>query len=170
MSLPDFNLNALYVAIDEHRRSRDLSWATVAREVNSQFKDVRQHRRMATSTITSLRTKRIAEGDGILQLLVWLGRSPESFVAGSDTTGTSLPVLKPSQILRWDTNAIYLAVDHQRQIRGMSWMNVAEEIGGVTANTLTHLAAGGRTSFPFVMRIIAWLRRPAMTYTRASDC
>ena len=37
---------------------------------------------IATSTITGLKDKAVGEGDGILAMLLWLRRTPESFVPG----------------------------------------------------------------------------------------
>jgi len=74
----------------------------------------------------------------------------------------------PPRILRFDTRAIYAALDARRTERGMTWRQVAAEIGGLNAASLTHLAKGGRTSFPGVMRITAWLGRSAANFTRAA--
>ena len=172
MADADFDLSALYAALDEQRRVRGLSWAAVTREVNARFEHVPWHKPIATSTITSLRNKEIAEGDGVLQMLLWLGRTPESFFAGavaSDPERARLPELGREQILRWDTKAMYSALDAQRQARAMSWAEVAHEIGGYNASGLTRLSRGGRTGFPRVMRIVRWLGQPATTFTRASD-
>jgi len=79
VSHPDFNLRALYDALDAQRRSREMSWPAVTREIN-RFKT--ESHPIATSTITGLQSKAVAEGDGILQMLRWLGRTPESFVPG----------------------------------------------------------------------------------------
>jgi outer membrane protease len=76
----DFDLRALYEAIDEQRRSRKLSWAAATREIN---REKIGGRPIATSTIEALRTNALGEGDGILHMLVWLQRTPESFVPGS---------------------------------------------------------------------------------------
>ena len=76
---PDVDLRALYEALDEQRRARDLTWAGVTAGVNRHRTQLRP---IAQSTITSLKEKRSVEGDGILQMLLWLGRTPESFVPG----------------------------------------------------------------------------------------
>jgi hypothetical protein len=47
----------------------------------------------------------------------------------------------------------------------MSWMEVADEIGGCTARSLIHLARGGRVGFPHIMRVFGWLGRPATSFT-----
>src|SRR5262245_54963476 len=110
----DFDLRALYDAIDERRRERQLSWAAVAGEVN---RHRTTRRAIASSTITSLKDKPVGEGDGILQMLLWLGRSPESFVPGAadpDHDRYRLPELTAAQVLRWDTRALFLALDARR--------------------------------------------------------
>jgi hypothetical protein len=51
----------------------------------------------------------------------------------------------------------------------MTWKEVAGEIPGSTAASLTRLAKGGRTGFPDVARIAAWLGCPVASLTRAFD-
>ncbi len=169
---PDFSLTALYDALDHERRSRGATWAAVAREINARFRDVPGHRAIAVSTITGLAGKQLVEGDGVLQMLLWLRRSPESFVPGFECANAAryrLKELGPTQILRWDTQALYAALNNQRQARGMRWQQVAAEIGGCTPAVLTRLEQGGRTVLPGVMRLVAWTGQPAAAFTRASD-
>src|SRR6185369_5083043 len=76
----DFDLQALYAALDEQRRGRQMTWSEVAAEVNQHRTRLRP---IAVSTIKSLEHKPRGEGDGILQMLVWLRKTPESFVPGA---------------------------------------------------------------------------------------
>jgi hypothetical protein len=147
-----------------------LSCSAVAGEVNR----CRTTRRaIAASTITSLRLKPVGEGDGILQMLLWLGRTPESFVPDIADASSSerfrLPKLTDGQILRWDTRALFLALNAQRQDRQLAWAEVAREIRGFTPGMLTNLSKGERIGFPRVMRLVRWLGRPAAAFTRISD-
>jgi hypothetical protein len=163
----DFDLKRLHDAIDEKRRSQGLSWAAVARQIN-RF-DTGGHP-IATSTIRGLETKSTAEGDGVLQMLLWLDRTPESFIAGfpdSDDARYRLQRPDGEYILRWDARALHAALDAARNARGITWQHLGREVGGHTAAMLTHLARGSRTGFPGVMRITRWLDRPACTFTRA---
>jgi len=163
---PDFDMQALYDALDARRLERGLSWSGVALEVN-RLRTMRSA--IATSTITRLRQQPVAEGDGILQMLLWLRRTPESFVpdvADSDSARYRLPELTTSQILRWDTRALFIALDVQRRERRLTWSDVARDLSGFTPGMLTNLSKGGRTSFPRVMRLVRWLDRPAVTFTR----
>ena len=165
----DFSIEALFAALDAARQSRGISWQQVAREVNAQFERV-PSRPLSTSTIVGMRKRRAVEGDGVLQMLRWLGRTPESFTPGLESIGDgSLPDVAPHQILRFDVTAIHAALDAQRVERRMTWSQVADEIGGVNAASLTRLSQGGRVGFPGVMRLVRWLRRPAASFTRASD-
>ena len=166
MSGYDFSLPALYEAMDDSRRARGLTWAEVAREVNRHRTTLRP---IAVSTITGLKDKPGGEGDGILQMLVWLGRTPESFVpglAGTDDERCRLPDLSRGQILRWDTKALHAALDAQRRAAYLTWSEVARDIGGFTPGMLTNLSKGGRIGFPRVLRLTWWLGQPAVTFTR----
>lgn len=165
----DFDLKALHAAIDERRRDEGISWSRVAEEISRCHTS---RRPIAASTISGLRTKRAAEGDGILQMLIWLGRSPESFVPGHPSANEDryrLPKLARGQILRWDTKALHAAVNAKRQEFGLTWAETASSIGGFTSGMLTPLAKGGRVGFPRVMRIVRWLDRPAVEFTHVCD-
>jgi len=166
MSRFDFDLSALYIAIDSRRQERQLTWTAVAKEIN-RFSTT--PRPISLSTIKGLQHKAVGEGDGILQMLFWLGRSPESF--GRDGISANrepflLPQLSGGQILRWDTPSIYRALNVQRQKKQLTWAQVSAEIGGWTPSMLTNLAKGGRTGFPRVMRLVRWLEQPAATFTK----
>lgn len=161
----DFDLRALYEALDGQRKARGLSWAQVAREINRPNERER-YGRLSVSTITGLCTRTVAEADGVLQMLRWLDRAPESFLPDyAADAAYALPRAKPSQVLRFDTRSLHAALDAKRAARRITWRTVAEEIG-VTAANLAHLAKGGRTSFPSVMRITRWLEQPAARFTR----
>ena len=163
----DFDLQALYKALDEKRCSRGLSWGAVTREIN---RFMQEGHPIATVTITGLRNKSAGEGDGILQMLLWLGRTPESFIPGMKSSPEhSLPQPGKGQRLRWNAKLIYSELNAQRQARGMTWNAVAQGMGLHSINTLTHLAKGGRVGFPRVMRIVRWLKKPAASFTRITD-
>ena len=167
----DFDIGELYAALDAQRQARGMSWHQVVREINALF--ARVHARpISPSTLTGLRNRGTIEGDGVLQMLRWLNRTPESFVPSHPEAAAeiaTLPNVGSDQILRFDTGKLYSALDAQRKERGMSWKEVASEIGGFSAASLTRLSKGGRTGFPHVMRIARWLGRPAACFTRASD-
>jgi hypothetical protein len=163
----DFDVDALYEALDAQRRARAMSWEQAARAISAQFRDA-PSRPLAPSTLTGMRGRSVLEGDGVLQMLRWLGRAPESFVPGL-AGAPPLPDVPPNRILRFDTKRIHAAPDARRAERGMTWKEVAGEIPGSTAASLTRLAKGGRTGFPDVARIAAWLGCPVASLTRAFD-
>lgn len=140
------------------------------REINRQSERQSTHP-ISVSTATGLHSKAVAEGDGVLQMLLWLKRTPESFMPEHRESANGherLPDVPAHQILRFDTRKLHAALDDRRQANGMTWSQVAQELG-VGASGLTHLAKGGRTAFPHVMRMVRWLNRSATEFTRASD-
>jgi hypothetical protein len=155
-------VQALYAALDAQRQSRGLTWPQVAREMGA----------VSPSTLTGMRSRRSLEGDGVLQMLRWLDLAPETFVPGGNIaprSDTTLPRVGRSQVLRFDTKAIYTALDEQRLQRTLTWHQVANEIGGLSAVNLTRLARGGRIGFPWVVRVVSWLGRTAASFTRTSE-
>jgi hypothetical protein len=166
----DFSLRALYEALDAQRQARGLSWSQVTKEMHRTPKRP-STRPLSQSTVTGMRTKAAAEGDGVLAMLRWLNRTPESFVPGyreSKEISARLPDIPPGTILRFDCRKLYAALDARRIERKMTWAQVAKEVG-TGASSLMYLSKGKRVGFPGVMRIFRWLDRPAADFTRVSD-
>ena len=158
-----FDADALFVALDEQRRTRGLTWAQTARAISDQFRDSAA-RPISPSTITGMRERSTLEGDGVLQMLRWLGRSPESFVPGH-SGGEPLPDVPTDRILRFDSKAIYEKLNTRRIERGLTWAAVAAEIPGVSAESLTK---SGRVGFSQAVRLAAWLGCSVASLTWAS--
>jgi len=168
---PDFDIAALYGALDAERQARRLTWQQLAREISAPFRRL-PSRPVSPLTLSRLRSHRAIEGDGVLQMLRWLDRTPESFVPGEPSMYqevTTLPDVGPTQILRFDTPKIHAMLDARRTERALTWTQVAREIGDVTPAGLTRYAKGGRTGFPQVTRIASWLRVPVGSLTRGFD-
>jgi len=166
----DFDVAALHSAIDSRRIERNMSWKAVAQEVSRTGERLGLHP-ISPSTISGLKNKRWGvEGDGVLQMLIWLDRTPESFVAGhpgAHHPAARLPHVSKTQILRFDVPLIFSKLEAVRSARGLSWAQVAQEIGGrATAEGLRNLKNAQRTAFPQVMRMVRWLRCPAAALTR----
>jgi transcriptional regulator with XRE-family HTH domain len=68
-------------------------------------------------------------------------------------------------MLRFDTRALYRALDAQRQARAMSWRQVADEIG-VSAATIARTERGGRLEVDGMLAMVAWLRRTVESFAR----
>ena len=170
MQIPDsdFDIGALHSAIDQQRTSRKMSWKSVAREVNRAGERYDIHP-ISPSTISGLKNKRWGiEGDGVLQMLLWLDRSPESFVPGHPgaVPDALLPRISGQRILRFDVPLIYSKLDALRTARGLTWAEVAGEIGGLcSADQLKSMRKRQRTGFPQVMRFARWLQCPAAALT-----
>ncbi len=153
--ISDFDLMALHAALDEARLQRQMSWSGVAKEID-----------VSVSTIRGIIDRPRVEGDGVLQMLLWLDRAPECFIPRYDGEQIPLCPVESGKVLRWDTRAIFNALDDKRQCNNLTWIQVADEIGSVSQSQLKNLAKGGRTSFPVVMRMILWIGEPASRFTR----
>lgn len=169
MQIADFHLAGLYDALDVQRQARGVTWAQVTREINGAPRN-NAGRRLSAATLRKT-ARAAAEGDGVLQMLLWLDRTPESFVPGhvdAHSAAARLPRVAAGQVLRFDTKKLYAALDAQRAARNMTWLDVAKELS-LAASSLTHLSKGGRTGFPHVMRMVGWLGLPAAAFTRAAN-
>ena len=60
MERENFDLKALYAALDQHRQARGLTWAQATRDISAGG-PVPARRPVASSTITGLRTKALAD-------------------------------------------------------------------------------------------------------------
>lgn len=158
----DFDLKALYFALDTERERRRLGWAELAREIEERFTKV------SLSTIRGIANRARVEGDGVLQMLLWLDRTPESFTTGFGGTPVRLRPARRGKVLRWDATKIFALVDEQRAVRHLTWMSLAETIGGITEQQLKGLAKGGRVFLPDVMRVLNWLEVPVNSVTKES--
>ncbi|MEZ5320009.1 MAG: hypothetical protein R2752_21590 [Vicinamibacterales bacterium] len=154
----DFDLRALGQALDARREALGLSWADVGAALG-----------ISPGTLRGLGTRPKAEGDGVLRVIAWLGRSPESFGPGR-TPAEGQPLSPASaRTLRFDARALYSALDAERIARGLTWREAAGAAGVRGAGALTRLRAGGRVMFPEVMRVLAWLDAPAARFVRVAD-
>ena len=108
----EFDPHALLDAVDAQRRERGLTWAKLSAELH-----------ISTTTIRGMpRRKWGIELDGVIGLAGWVGRTVESF-AGADGGPPPAPgsLRSTPPFLRFDTAALYAAVNEQRERRGMTW-------------------------------------------------
>jgi transcriptional regulator with XRE-family HTH domain len=68
---------------------------------------------------------------------------------------------------RFDTRALYAALDAQREARGMSWQQVAQETG-VAASTMTRTKLGGRLEVDGMLAMVRWLGRTVESFTQGA--
>jgi hypothetical protein len=168
-------MTALCAALDAARAARGLSWTELVAEINAPFAFVPSIP-ISLSTIRGMGGKASVTSAVVLQVLRWLRRSPESFLAGraaptiaTDAVAEALPDVGSERILRFDTKAIHAALDEARRERGLTWRQVAGELPGFREGMLTNLATGPAIGFPRVMRIMQWLGRPAAQFMRGYD-
>lgn len=163
-----FNMGAFHAALDEERRARGLSWTQLAAEINRPFESTPSIP-ISPGTLRDMLKKRSVTSAVVLQTLRWLGRTPESFLSGPACRfgpEGQMPDAGLDRILRFDTRAIYDALEQERLRRGLTWQQVADELPGFTPGMLTNLANGPLIGFPRVMTLIQWIGRPAATFVR----
>ncbi len=69
---------------------------------------------------------------------------------------------------RFDSKALYQAIDTQRNTRGMTWTEVSKEIG-VSTSTITGTKKGGRMEVDGMLAMVHWLGVPVETFVRERD-
>jgi hypothetical protein len=77
-----------------------------------------------------------------------------------------LPDPGPSRILRFDTRALYTALEARRLEQGLSWKELAGHLPGFSESTLKNLSTGPLIGFPHVMLLTQWLGRSAASFVR----
>ena len=167
-SFRPFDMKLFHATLDAERRARGFSWTDLATEINKPFVGTSSIP-INVATIRDMAKKGSVTSAVVLQVLRWLGRSPESFLSGQNgppAPDQVLPEPGPSRILRFDTRAIYGALDTERTRRDLTWKQVAGEIPGFTESMLTNLASGPLIGFPRVMLLTQWLSRPAASFVR----
>jgi hypothetical protein len=68
-------------------------------------------------------------------------------------------------MIRFDPPALFKAMDAQREGRGLSWQDVAQEIG-VSASTITRTREQGRFEVDGVLAMSQWLGRRIEDFSR----
>lgn len=165
-SLRAFDMGALAEALDAERVGRGLSWVEMVAEMNVVFQGTTSIP-VAVTTVRGMRGKRSVTSAVVLQVLGWMGRTPESFLEGAaEGDGERLPESGPGRVLRFDTHAMYEALNERRLERGITWRRVAADLPGFTQGMLTNLAEGPLIGFPRVMLIPQWLGVAAARFVR----
>ncbi len=168
----DFDIAALFDALDSQRRNRALTWQAVARELWDQSAALNARRDdhpISASTLTGMAKRRDTTCQHALFMLRWLGRTPESFMPGSTAKNTALPFAGSDQRLRWDLQKLYAALDSQRRERSFTWPQLAHELqcspSQLSGIKRVRFAIGMRLA----MRIVTWLDRPAHDFVHAAN-
>jgi transcriptional regulator with XRE-family HTH domain len=66
---------------------------------------------------------------------------------------------------RFDSVALFKALDEQRVARDLTWSDIAKEIG-VASATMTRLRAGGRLEVDGMLAMVSWLGVTVETFVR----
>ncbi len=69
---------------------------------------------------------------------------------------------------RFDSRALYEAMDQRRAARGLTWAQVARATG-VSASTITRTRKGGRLEVDGVLAMVAWLDLPVEHFAREAS-
>jgi hypothetical protein len=170
-SIRPFDAGALYRALDQKRTELGLSWTAVADQIwllSSDLNDRRRDHPISPSTLTGMAKRQATSCQHALFMLRWLGRTPESFLRGGDTSDDdarfALPEAGPDRRLRWALKLLYAAMDEKRRHDGLTWPELAA-ILGCTPSQLTGLrTAKFATGMDLAMRIVQWLDRPAADF------
>jgi hypothetical protein len=169
----EFDIAALFEALDQERIERSLSWRGVADQIWSLSETLNRQRNdhpISPATLTGMTKRMNTSCQHALFMLRWLGRSPESFLPGAkqDDTAAALPPAGPDRRLRWDLKKLHVALDAERRERGMSWPQLAAELRCSASQLLGLRIARFATNMRLAMRIVAWLHRPARDFIYAA--
>jgi transcriptional regulator with XRE-family HTH domain len=154
----EFDPKALHDAVDAERRARGLTWTELSREV-----------RVSTTTIKSMTKRKWGiELDGVIGLARWLGRTVESFAGGDGgPPPQASSYARSGRFLRFNTAALYVALNEERERRRLTWEQVAAEIwpvGPWGPGQLTRMAKGGRSNVSSALAICEWLGRTIRSF------
>jgi hypothetical protein len=166
--LPAFDCDALFDALDERRRGLGLGWYELADQLWQQSSELNAQRSdhpLCGGAIQRLEQRGTISCQYALFMLRWLGRAPEHFLTGPvlDVGDVSLPGADTDARLRWDLHQLHAAADEQRREQGLTWAQLAEELGCTPAR-LTNLRTARLADLDLVMRLTQWLRRPAAAF------
>ncbi len=165
----DFDVRAMFDAMDTERRRRDLSWRDVAKEMWAQS-DVLNARRVdhpiSPSTLSGIAARGNCSCQHALFVLRWLGRAPEHFVVPSRPAARdeALPLAGADRRLRWNLEALYDALEQRREEHALSWRAVARQVHCSESQLRGLRTVRYAIAMRLAMRIVTWLDRPAAAF------
>jgi len=168
--LVDFDVLALWQALDDRRQEREVSWRQVMEEINSASPEMPSIHPMSYSTVQNIRKRRAATCQHALALIRWLDCPPERFLTGQSVVQPKpLPIAPPDRRPRWDIRLLADALDSKRRERGLTWKNLAQQLdcNASQVSGLRNRRYG--ISIVLAMRITQWLRRPAADFIVAAN-
>ena len=171
--LPVFDFAAFVAAFDAERRARALDWYEFADELWEQSSELNAQRvdhPLCGGAVSRLGSRGATSCQYALFMLRWLAKAPEDFLTGPviDVGDVRLPEPGPGHRLRWDLNQLYVALNAQRQARGLTWSTLAQELD-CTPSRLTNLRTARMADLDLTMRVTQWLEKPAADYIHAAE-
>ncbi len=166
----DFDIAALFAALDEQRASLGLSWQGVADQLWTMSAELNARRGdhpISPATLTGMARRNDTTCQHALAMLRWLQRSPEDFVAGG--TRGFLPPCGPDRRLRWDLKKLASAMDERRVGMGLTWVQLAAELGCGPSQLSGLRTVRYAISMVLCMRIVAWIGRPSGEFIYAAE-
>ena len=173
-SIVDFDIPALFQALDSQRIARGLSWTQVAKEMWLMAAELNRSRLndhpLSPSTIINMSRRGNTTCQHALIFLQWLGRSPESFLPAVSRDHRGMPIHSEGtdRRPRWHLLRLYDAINTRRQEQHMTWPEVAEVIGCMPSQLTGLRRARYATNMKLAMRIVQWLDRPAAEFIYAA--
>ncbi len=158
---PYLDIGALQRALDSERIARGMTWAALAREIHISVPSLRQ-----------MTGRGQIEADAVVLILQWLKRRCDEFVVRPDgdeapwADRAKLPE-PPHLFARFDTIALYGALDRVRSERGVTWGVVAGELG-TTPGVIARFTKGGRTNANLMVAAAEWAGEPVESLLQPS--
>jgi hypothetical protein len=172
-SVPDFDLHALFRAMDERRIEHGLSWAGAARDMwdlSAELNARDNAHPIVGPTLMNMNRRGASTCQHVLFMLRWLGKTPEDFVPGVVVGRQhALPTAGADRRLRWSLANLYAALDAERERRALTWRAAATEIGCSPSQLTGIKKARYAIEIKLAMRIVAWLGRPAADFVYAAE-
>jgi len=169
----EFDGKALYAELDAKRLAEGLSWPGAAAaiwETAAALNAARNARGLANhpispSTLRNLGNRGDTSCQHALFFLRWLGRTPESFLAGAALdAGVPLPACGPDRRPRWDLKALYAGLNEARASSGLTWAQTAKDLRCQPGQLTALKSARFATGMGLAMRITQWVDCPAADF------
>ena len=165
----DFDVRALFEALDRQRLERALNWRQVAEAIwaqSSELNEARHDHPIAVRTITGMGTRGDTSCQHALFMLRWISRAPEDFIARpiEGIAQVGLPVAGPDRRLRWKLDALYEALNARRREEQLTWTSLADLLSCTQSQLTGVKTARFAIGMRLAMRITQWLGCPAAEF------
>ena len=160
----EFDVLLLWQAMDAKRLASGYSENEMIEDLNQVNN---QRVPMALATVKNMVRRRDTTCQHALHMLRWLNKTPESFVTNA-AEQTCLP-FSSERRLYWSMTALGEAVARKKENEGLTWKQVAEELGCSQnqASGIQKLRYG--MSMHLAMRITQWLERSSIEFIHQID-